>query len=228
MCTLTEGCTLKADHAGACITEAENSDGVSPATDDTENAARLPVVYYGGTNGDDDNTGADKENAVRTLEKALELVTEGGTVMVCAPIYTNDDVVIENVTLKRAGGFAGKLLYVNTGSLTLKDVTIDGSKDTISATDYSALINFTQKNTTLNINEGTRLINNGAMAVYVNDGQTVNMTGGVISGNESQTDGGGIFVQGGTVNLNGGEISIEISPKDAAAVFAFLVQVIYT
>lgn len=213
MCTLTEGCTLKADHAGACITEAENSDGVSPAADNTENAARLPVVYYGGTKGNDDNTGADEKNAVRTLEKALELVTEGGTVMVCAPIYTNDDVVIENVTLKRAGGFAGKLLYVNTGSLTLKDVTIDGSKDTISATDYSALINFTQKNTTLNINEGTRLINNGAMAVYVNDGQTVNMTGGVISGNESQTDGGGIFVQGGTVNLNGGEITANQSER---------------
>ena len=47
---------------------------------------------------------------------------ENGTIMVCGQLYTNDEFVLENVTLERANNYTEKLLYVNSGSLTLKNV----------------------------------------------------------------------------------------------------------
>ncbi|SCJ06421.1 Uncharacterised protein [uncultured Ruminococcus sp.] len=169
---------------------------------------KLPVVYAGICAGSsDNNTGADADHAVLTLDKALELVEESGTIMVCGQLYTNGDFMLENVTLERANNYTEKLLYVNSGSLTLKNVTIDGKKDDIKVGDFGALI--AVPNTTLNIGEGTVLKNNGAMAVYgFGQNPIVNMTGGKITGNDSGTRGGGILMQpGGELNLTGGEIT---------------------
>ena len=116
---------------------------------------KLPVVYAGICAGSsDNNTGADADHAVLTLDKALELVEESGTIMVCGQLYTNGDFMLENVTLERANNYTEKLLYVNSGSLTLKNVTIDGKKDDIKVGDFGALI--AVPNTTLNIGEEQR------------------------------------------------------------------------
>ncbi len=164
------------------------------------------VVYAGGAGASDGNTGAAADSAVATLAKALELVEEGGTIMVCGQLNTNDAVSLENVTLERANGFAGTMLNVSTGTLTLKNVTINGNKDAVQASKFGSLVTL-RAGTTLNIGEGAVLKDNGALAVYALQASTVNMTGGVISGNESSVDSGAILSYGGAVNLTGGEIT---------------------
>lgn len=187
---------------------------LAAGTDDN----KLPVVYAGICAGSsDNNTGADADNAVLTLDRALELVEKDGTIMVCGQLYTNGDFVLENVTLERANNYTEKILYVNSGSLTLKNVTIDGKKDDIEVGDFGALI--TVPGTTLNIGEGTVLKDNGAMAVYAMNA-TVNMTDGTITGNDSGTRAGGILMErGGEVKLTGGEITQNTARGQGGGIF---------
>ena len=201
----------------------ENTDNtVIIKTDSEENivAHKLKAIYIDGTNGNDndEDIGLTKDKAVKTFDKVKEMLKEDNDY---EAIFVTNTVTIgseEDSTLSiiipiyRYSKFDGYLIDVK-GNVTLENITIDGQGDKVVA--KNAIIEV-ESGATLNINKGTKLINNNHAhcsslyeaggAVYCNGG-TVNMYGGVISGNKSWY-GAGIHINGdnSTMNMNGGEI----------------------
>ena len=166
---------------------------------------KLSNVYVNGASGKDINSGANADNAVKTLEQAARLVADDGVIYICGQVTVNDVLEIDGVTIERADGYNGSLIYVsgNDAELTFSNTTIDGknSEDTF---DSGYLIS-ASNNAVLNIEDGTKLINNSTTAVSVLS-STLNMNGGEISGNTAAADGGAVYAYSAQVNLNGGEI----------------------
>lgn len=184
----------------------ENADG-------TYSIARKASVYVDGVAGDDSRSGDSSETAVRTLEHALNLVDEEGTIYICGTVTIDSTRTLEGVTIERAEGYGGQLLAVSgpDATLTLIDTTIDGKALEAQMTGYLV---FVSNGATLNIMEGSQLLNNQTTAVYVNVNSDLNMSGGAISGNiinNPQEDGylwgGAGIVNNGTSIVSGGEIS---------------------
>ena len=169
--------------------------------------ARLQDVYVSGTTGNDDYSGMDAANAVQTLEHALKLVADDGTIYVCGTVTVDSSLTADGVKIERADGFTGQLISVNgaAAELTLKNTSIDGKNVTV---DYGSYLVFVTNGGTLNIESGTELINNKTTAAYVNVDSFLNMNGGAIKNNTTVANfgGGGIYNVGTTV-INGGEIS---------------------
>lgn len=164
-----------------------------------------------------------------TLEKALELVEPGGTIVLGRTIYITTELTIENVTIQRAGGFQNALLQPNGGKLTLNNVTLDGAD--IEASNSGQLLHVQAGECV--INEGTRIIRNTATPVRVGGGfngqtATLTMNGGEISGNQelsldpwSGGASGAIYFYGpGTLNLNGGTIT-DNDGANGGAIYAY-------
>lgn len=167
--------------------------------------ARLQNVYIDGAAGSDDNNGTDAANAVKTLEHALKLVADDGTIYICGTVTVNGSLTVDGIKIERASGFGGTLITV-TGAdveLTLSNTTIDGKK----ASNTTGNLVHVTGGATLNIEEETKLINNNETAVQVGENSTLNMNGGEISGNTDLYWGGGIVNDGGTVTLTGGFVT---------------------
>lgn len=184
----------------------ENADG-------TYSIARKASVYVDGVAGDDSRSGDSSETAVRTLEHALNLVDEEGTIYICGTVTIDSAQTLEGVTIERAEGYGGQLLAVSgpDATLTLIDTTIDGKALEAQMTGYLV---FVSDGATLNIMEGSQLINNQTTAVYVNVNSNLNMSGGAISGNiinNPQEDGylwGGAGIETNGISvISGGMIS---------------------
>lgn len=199
--TFNDDITGLADCAGEGLEVVENPDGTV-----TVDIKRLDAIYVDGVSGNDANSGADASNAVKTLEKAAGLVANDGVIYICGKVTINSEVSISGVTIKRADNYFDQLISVDGSSakLTLANVTIDGNK--IANTSSTGYLIFVSGGATLNVEEGTQLINNMATAVYVNVNSFMNMSGGAISGNTAVYGGGGIDNCGTTV-ISGGEIS---------------------
>jgi len=99
------------------------------------------TIYLNGASGNDSNAGTSTGTAVKTLDKALALVKEGGTIYISGTVTVSDsqEWELENdVTIKRYSGFTGPLVTVaNGGSLTLKNITINGGSEKPSYSDSS-------------------------------------------------------------------------------------------
>ena len=183
---------------------------------------RLDAVYLDGVNGDDSQSGADKDNAVKSLEKAMQLVSENGTIYVSGTVIMSNmgDVSLSGVTIKRAEGFTKKMfLLAGNTTLTLSNVIFDGDSIELGDDSKDAPLIFVGQGTTLNIGEGTQLINNGANAVQGNT-CTINMTGGIIKNNNASLAGGAMIVWNGTVNLTGGIIEDNFTEEWGGAICA--------
>ena len=183
---------------------------------------RLDAVYLDGVNGDDSQSGADKDNAVKSLEKAMQLVSENGTIYVSGTVIMSNmsDVSLSGVTIKRAEGFTKKMfLLAGNTTLTLSNVIFDGDSIELGDDSKDAPLIFAGQGTTLNIGEGTQLINNGANAVQGNT-CTINMTGGIIKNNNASLAGGAMIVWNGTVNLTGGIIEDNFTEEWGGAICA--------
>ena len=159
------------------------------------------TVYLNTTAGSDSNDGQSAAQAVKTLDKALELAGEGGTILLGATVSISADKTLANVTIGRAEGFTGTMLSVSNAALTLQDATIDGAGGGGQGK-YLVTVN---TGATLNIGTGAALQNNGGTAVSVVNG-TLQMTGGTIAQNESTEDGGAIYMWNGKATLSGGVI----------------------
>lgn len=95
-------------------------------------------VWIDGRNGNDENNGASIDDPVRTIQKAMELAGEGGTIIVKEQITIEKepDLTLENVTIKRMDEYPydsrerlGRILYISESTVTLKNVVIDGNMD---------------------------------------------------------------------------------------------------
>ena len=180
---------------------------------------KLENVYVDGANGDDTNTGADAEHAVRTLEHALNLVADDGVIYICGTVTVDSDLTVTEAVIQRAEDFTGRLLSV-TGEdteLILTNTTIDGQK----GTEKAGYLVYVGDGATVNLNGGAKLINNNETAVYVDDGGAFTMEGGEISGNTGSVWAGGIQNCGGTVNLKGGEIKNNTAFQGGGVVTAY-------
>ncbi len=172
--------------------------------DGTYTVKKLENVYVNGISGSDDNSGADAQNAVKTLEHAMNLVSDDGVIYICGTVTVNSSLNIENVTIERADGYDNTLISL-TGpgnELTLVNTVIDGKKS--ADTDEFGFLISVNPGAVLNIEDGTKIVNNNATAISVYG--TLNMNGGEISGNTAAADGGAVYAYSAQVNLNGGEI----------------------
>ncbi len=200
--------------------------GLETTTDENDNfiVTRRETVYVNGSSGNDSNTGEDSANAVETLEHALELVADGGTIYVCGTVTVSSSLTVSGVTIERAEGYTGSLISVSGSDavLTLSNTVIDGKK--AEGTTSSGYLVFITSGGTVNIEEGTQLINNNTTAVYVVSNAILNMNGGKISDNDSSGQsygyGGAVYCIGGNVNLNSGSIENNKAPW-GGAIMAF-------
>ena len=138
----------------------------------------------------------------------------GGTVTINGNVGITAAITIKgNVTFTGGGTLnrmspSGNLIKVESGSLTLNNVTIDGTNVTISDSWTAAAINMADG--TVIMNDGAKITNHKRTsgygpAVYM-DGGNFKMKGGTISGCESRNYGGAIYLDGGSFEMNGGII----------------------
>ena len=137
----------------------------------------------------------------------------GGTVTINGDVGITAEITIKgNVTFTGGGTLnrmspSGNLIKVESGSLTLNNVTIDGTDVTISDSWTAAAINMAGG--TVIMNDGAKITNHKRSgygpAVYMAGGN-FKMKGGTISGCESRNYGGAIYLDGGSFEMNGGII----------------------
>lgn len=194
------------------------------------------TIYLNGDSGNDSRAGTSTSTAVKTLEKALTLVKEGGTIYITGTVTVSDTQEWDlgsSVTIKRYSSFTGPLVTVsNSGSLTLKNITIHGGSGTPSSSNIATNTTYASGsakaplivvsgNGNLVINDGAVLTNNSnkpdtSRNQFVENGYvgqggaiycegTLTMNGGTVRYCEAES-GGGIYIENGTFNLNGGLI----------------------
>lgn len=140
--------------------------------------------------------------------EAVKVIYICGTLTVTgedADQYLNDS----EITYSRCGEHPKGYLMEISGAVTFKNVVIDGGNHESN----QALVSV-GRNAALTIEEGTEIrngLNKGGYGggIVVNGSNataTLNMNGGLVTGNSAR-DGGGIYVQYGTANLEGGTVS---------------------
>ena len=146
-------------------------------------------------------------------------MTINGDVGITAEITIKGNVTFTGGgTLNRMSP-SGNLIKVESGSLTLNNVTIDGTNVTISDSWTAAAINMAGG--TVIMNDGAKITNHKRTsgygpAVYM-DGGNFKMNGGTISGCESRNYGGAIYLDGGSFEMNGGIIENNKTTSDASS-----------
>ncbi len=217
--------------------ELVNSISVSPVVASTEIVAegtsimkkQMNAIFLDGISGNDANDGTTVATAVKTFDKAKELAIDmSNTSNKDVYIFVVNIVTVDgnetwelpnNISLNRYH-FERVLINVS-GTLTLKNITIDGWADKMEAN--KPLIRVFA-GATLNIEDGAVLKNNyHAPRYYTESGGaihskgTVNMSGGTIYGNTSLM-GGGIYLTGDTAQFTmmGGTISNNTAKRGAS------------
>ena len=135
-------------------------------------------------------------------------VTINGDVGITAAITIKGDVTFTGGGTLNRMSTSGNLIKVESGSLTLGNVTIDGNDVIISDSGAAAAINMAGG--TVIMNDGAKITNHKRTsgygpAVYMAGGN-FKMKGGTISGCESRNYGGAIYIDGGSFEMNGGII----------------------
>ena len=135
-------------------------------------------------------------------------VTINGDVGITAAITIKGDVTFTGGGTLNRMSTSGNLIKVESGSLTLGNVTIDGNDVIISDSGAVAAINMADG--TVIMNDGAKITNHKRTsgygpAVYMAGGN-FKMKGGTISGCESRNYGGAIYLDGGSFEMNGGII----------------------
>ena len=132
-------------------------------------------------------------------------VTINGDVGITAAITIKGDVTFTGGGTLNRMSTSGNLIKVESGSLTLGNVTIDGNNVIISDSGAAAAINMAGG--TVIMNDGAKITNHKRTsgygpAVYMTSGN-FKMKGGTISGCESRNYGGAIYLDGGSFEMNG-------------------------
>lgn len=164
------------------------------------------VVYLDSRSGNDTNDGSSVENAVGTLAKAIA-IANGGIIYLLNPIDINENVTLENVTLRPGRSTMSHMLYIR-GDVTLQNIIINNITPDGTPCQFSA--NPIEVAGTLTIKDGTEIGPfPGKSCIYASLHSTVNLYGGKIQGDKQNTVefGGGICARKATVNVNGGTIS---------------------
>lgn len=182
---------------------------VSEFSDDSVPAAQTGgnnVVYLDSRSGNDTNDGSSVENAVGTLAKAIA-IANGGIIYLLNPIDINENVTLENVTLRPGRSTMSHMLYIR-GDVTLQNIIINNITPDGTPCQFSA--DPIEVAGTLTIKDGTEIGPfPGKSCIYALPHSTVNLNGGEIQGDKQNIveRGGGIYAFNAIVNVNGGIIS---------------------
>ena len=118
------------------------------------------AVYLNGTSGNDEADGTTAENAVKTLDKALELAKdqENCVIYITGMVTISGETALNGVTFRRGEDFTGKLFLLSGSDkkLTLTNVTVDGGQ----VKGVQGGMIQVSGGATLEIGEGTNLVNN--------------------------------------------------------------------
>lgn len=194
-------------------TSEENVPDPVRGTDDT--------IYLDGKNGVDTNDGSTPEKAVKTFGQAKKLATDNQSIekiIVTGTVDISDEITLDgtNAKILRGENFNKYVFKVpSNGNATLRDITIDGSSpEKWEESKIEESLIYADSGSTLNIEEGAVIRNNQIKAIEntaTNGGgvhashATVNMSGGVVEGNQA-TYGGGICLYGSMMNFTGGTV----------------------
>lgn len=179
------------------------------------------TIYLDGKNGDNTKDGSTPENAVKTFGQAKTLATNNQGITKIVVIGTTE---IENeITLDgthaiilRGENFNDYVFRVPSNkTATLKNIIIDGSspKKWKDSTIEKSLI-YADSKSTLTIEDDAVIRNNQIKAIKNTattgggiraDNATLNMSGGIVEGNQA-TYGGGIYLYGSTMKFTGGSV----------------------
>lgn len=191
------------------------SESVSEFSDDSVPAAQTEgnaVVYLDPNSGDDAKDGKSGTTAIKNLRNALTMA-QGGTIYLLNPINIDEDVTLENVTLRPGTANLTYMLNVKAGkTVILKNVKTNNSTPENSSCTFSE--NPIQVYGTLII-EGSTEIGPfpGKSCIDAKNGSTVNLTGDTIQGNgqDGVEKGGGIYADHATVDMSGGTICEQVA-----------------
>lgn len=175
------------------------------------------TIYLNPLSGSDSKTGTTSANAVKTLDKAKQLVTAGGTIYITGSSLNiaSDTTISGNITIKRDSSLSASksmIMVENGATLTLENVTLDGASK-------GQLVEAQRAN--LVINAGTKLCNSQTIAIRITAG-TLTMNGGEICNNRGKyaADCGAVDVGkmlgAATFVMNGGKIYNNTSGGESA------------
>jgi predicted outer membrane repeat protein len=165
------------------------------------------MVYWNPSSGDDlNNDGSDVAKAVKTLERAIELTRNGGTIILTSNYQIGIDAstIGSSVTLSAKNRIIKRYskdinIQVGNATLTLQDIVFDENDTTSSA--FGTLI-VVEKAGTLKIESGTSLTGiygdfaiNNVGTVVINGGQFVLNKSGLITSSGSVTINDGLFYE---------------------------------
>ena len=181
----------------AATSETEEQEVTTHAQEEPAEAAQGTAVWLNLTDGSDTADGKSEATSVRTLDKALKLAGEGGTITVngsAGITISGKSVTLGNhITIVRGEHlrYYANLIYVlNGGELTLGDVTIDGGNVLYTESDPSrgALVRIQDSKLTMNDGSILRNSTTGALTITAtaNRSSSVVMNGGEICNNNSE------------------------------------------
>ena len=211
------------------IAECAGEDGIAVFDDGMTQQGTLAAVYLDPTSGDDTRTGADAGQAVKTLDKAKELLAEDGTVYLLSTLTIDGTDTLENMTIRPASNLSTLVKVAQKGHLTVKNVKVKGENEAGTECKISYAF-YVDEGATLDIEGDDTEVGPfvgtpgaGAECVEVRKAATLNFRGGKLLGYsdaENNAYGRGIYVNSGTVNMSGGYITGHIT-KDGRAMEAF-------
>lgn len=150
-------------------------------------------IYLDGKSGNDSNNGTAAGRAVKTIEKAMSLVKDGGTIYISGTVTVTDRQewdVDSKVTIQRYsdrnGSFTGPLITVSDGGeLELRNITINGGSGTPAYDEPSFSGDLTSKSP--DIEDNTTYASGSAKAplIVVNDGGRLTLQDGATLTNNS-------------------------------------------
>lgn len=197
------------------IAECAGEDGIAVFDDGMTQQGTLAAVYLDPTSGDDTRTGADAGQAVKTLDKAKELLAEEGIVYLLSPLEygTNETATLENMTICPGTTNLRYLidLYRDTAEVTLRNIKIKNTTPEGNLCSYVQYPISVRKGATLNIEDGADIGPfAGEAAINLEQGSVLNMNGGTITGTKDKMyySTCGIHATGKSViNMTGGTIT---------------------
>lgn len=197
------------------IAECAGEDGIAVFDDGMTQQGTLAAVYLDPAAGEDTRTGADAGQAVKTLDKAKELLAEDGIVYLLSPLEygTNETATLENMTICPGTTNLRYLidLYRDTAEVTLRNIKIKNTTPEGNLCSYVQYPISVRKGATLNIEDGADIGPfAGEAAINLEQGSVLNMNGGTITGTKDKMyySTCGIHATGKSViNMTGGTIT---------------------
>ena len=195
--------------------EYAGEDGIAVFDDGMVQQRTLEAVYLDPASGDDTRTGAEAGQAVKTLDKAKELLAEDGIVYLLSPLEygTNETATLENMTICPGTTNLRYLidLYRDTAEVTLRNIKIKNTTPEGNLCSYVQYPISVRKGATLNIEDGADIGPfAGEAAINLEQGSVLNMNGGTITGTKDKMyySTCGIHATGKSViNMTGGTIT---------------------